>query len=725
MSTEWRTSVPIGFVIGIASIAYALAYAALIFSGSGLGEPELAYGIGAALISTAVAAVIVSALSAFPFGIGAPDSNAAAILAAIVANVAPFVVLDDTRVQVVNILAVLMFSSAILGLVLFVLGRVNAGRWIRYVPLPVIGGFLAAAGLLILRGAARVAAGAPIDFAHASDLFASQDGLKLLAAILFAVVLTAARMRIKGPLVLPATLALGTLATLVVLGLAHVPLGTARLEGWLFSAPSGPAMWFPWNPADLRLIEWDTLTADIPGIITLVIVSAVTLLLTSTGLELRTRMEIDLDRELRVQGMTSLITAACGGFASYLSLSRTAMNYELGVRDRLAGPIVAVVAMAFAFGGIALVGFIPKFVLCGLLFVTGGSLLYEWVVKSYAKLTLAEYSVVLIILAIIIGWGFIAGLVCGLIVGTIFFALSYAQVDVIKQEFTGRNFSSNLQRSPDDTHQLRQQGDRTRIIFLQGFIFFGMAHRLYRRVRTDTLEDDNGQAEFVIIDFGGVPGIDSSGATSFLKLLRAAKDRGSTLVFTRMKPPVLRSWRAAAGSEGREVHLFDDLDTALEWTESQLLRTAGHHAPPREIEAWLAERMHNADLAHAFVGYLRERTVGEGEILCRQGETADSMFLIGHGRIGIYLDDPDGRHIRLRSLGSFTFLGEMGLYQQSTRSASAIAEEESVMHVLTSDAFETILRNEPALAAAVDGLIVMTLSERISYGNALIAALSK
>ena len=547
MSTGWRTSVPIGFVIGIASIAYALAYAALIFSGSGLGEPELAYGIGAALISTAVAAVVVSALSAFPFAVGAPDSNAAAILAAIVANVAPFVVLDDTRVQVVNILAVLMFSSAILGVVLFVLGRVNAGRWIRYVPLPVIGGFLAAAGLLILRGTARVAAGAPIDFDHLDDLLHTQDGMKLVAAILFAIVLVAVRTRFKGPLVLPAMLGIGTVATLIALGISHVSLANARLEGWLFSTPAGTAMWFPWNPHDLQLIEWDTLVADVPGIITLVIVAAVTLLLTSTGLELRTRMEIDLDRELRVQGLTSLITAACGGFASYLSLSRTMMNYELGVRDRLAGPIVAAVALAFAFGGIGLVGFIPKFVLCGLLFVTGGTLMYEWVVKSFRTFTPAEYSVVLIILGIIVGWGFIAGLVCGLIVGTIFFALSYAQVDVIKQEFNGRNFSSNLQRSADETHVLHQQGDRTRILFLQGFIFFGMAHRLYRRVRSQTLEDPNGPADFVVVDFGGVPGIDSSGATSFLKLLRATKDHGATLVFTRMKPPVMRSWRAAAG----------------------------------------------------------------------------------------------------------------------------------------------------------------------------------
>ena len=89
--------------------------------------------------------------------------------------------------------------------------------------------------------------------------------------------------------------------------------------------------------------------------------------------------------------------------------------------------------------------------------------------------------------------------------------------------------------------------------------------------------------------------------------------------------------------------------------------------------------------------------VRTGDVIAREGDAATSMHFILEGRIGIVVDLGDGRTMRVRSLGRHTTIGEMGLITGRPRSATIVAEAESVLFELTAEAYARIKKDEPAL----------------------------
>jgi len=150
------TDIFAGTICSILSIAYCLSYAALIFTGP--LEHLLSYGVAVTFLSAAVGGSIVALRSSLPFSVAGPDSNISVVLAALVATVVQRVVADGGTDLLEPALIALSLATAITGLLLCVLGFTHAGRAIRFVPYPVIGGFLGATGWLMITGAIQVVA---------------------------------------------------------------------------------------------------------------------------------------------------------------------------------------------------------------------------------------------------------------------------------------------------------------------------------------------------------------------------------------------------------------------------------------------------------------------------------------------------------------------------------------------------------------------------------------
>ena len=102
-------------------------------------------------------------------------------------------------------------------------------------------------------------------------------------------------------------------------------------------------------------------------------VTAVSLLLNTTGIEFATGREADIERELEALGFANLISGAFGGYVSGLSLSRTTLAHTLGATGRLCGIVVAAIAAGVLMTDPAFLGYLPKYTLGGLLFFVGGS----------------------------------------------------------------------------------------------------------------------------------------------------------------------------------------------------------------------------------------------------------------------------------------------------------------------------------------------------------------
>ena len=153
------TNVFAGAICSVLSIAYCLSYAALIFTGP--ISHLLAYGVAATFLSAAVGGAIVAWGSSLPFAVAGPDSSISVVIAAMVATVVHRIVARGGVGLLEPTLIVMSLATALTGILLCVLGFARAGRAIRFVPYPVIGGFLGATGWLMMMGAVQIATDQP------------------------------------------------------------------------------------------------------------------------------------------------------------------------------------------------------------------------------------------------------------------------------------------------------------------------------------------------------------------------------------------------------------------------------------------------------------------------------------------------------------------------------------------------------------------------------------
>src|SRR5450631_896844 len=123
----------------------------------------------------------MSLRSSLPFAIGGPDGSTSAVTAALVAALGAHMAAGSAdRGLLTATLVALALSSALTGLLLCGLGLARAGRAIRFVPYPVIGGFLGASGCLMLLGAIQVLTGQRIQLSSIAHFLDIDSAEKLL-----------------------------------------------------------------------------------------------------------------------------------------------------------------------------------------------------------------------------------------------------------------------------------------------------------------------------------------------------------------------------------------------------------------------------------------------------------------------------------------------------------------------------------------------------------------
>ena len=135
-------------------------------------------------------------------------------------------------------------------------------------------------------------------------------------------------------------------------------------------------------------------------------VTAITMLLNTAGIELATRREANLSRELKTLGVANVVAAALGGYVSCISLSRTTLVHSAGGRGPICGLSVAVASVLMLRVDPSFIAYIPKFVLGGLLLYLGASLMYEWLVDAARRISLLEYGSLLAIALLNVQFGY-------------------------------------------------------------------------------------------------------------------------------------------------------------------------------------------------------------------------------------------------------------------------------------------------------------------------------
>jgi SulP family sulfate permease len=704
-----------GLTSGLVNVVYSVSFAALIFSGTlSVYFPQ---GVGIALIGAALTGIIVAWRSPFPFTIAGPEANSAIILALAARSVADSLPAPAREASLYpTVWAAMLLSTVATGLFLYLIGRCRLGQLARYVPYPVIGGFLAGTGCLITRSSFKVMTGIPLGIAEVPHLLREEVAGQWIAGVLIAALLFWVIGRYKHFLVLPTVLLGGiVLGNAARWGLQNTWPGL-NAERWFFQAFSPEGIWQAWNPATFGQIDWTTLALHSGSLLAMIVIVILSILLNSTGLELATGRNVDLNDELRANGIANLVNGACGGMVGYLSINRCLLNQQAGARSPAAGIIAGLLCGLVLFLGSSFLSHVPKPLMGGLLLYIGANLLLRWVIQSRAQLPRFDYLLVLFILTIIVTVGFIAGVASGIIIACLLFIVSYGKTSSIKYTLSGVTYHSNLFRSEPQQRLLQEKGDAIAILVLHGFVFFGTANDLLEVIRRRLADKSRPPLQFVVFDFRLVTGLDSSATLSFLKLAQLAGKLGFQLVFTDLSPLIENQLRQGGlgASPGEKIHSFIDLDRGVEWCEDQLVAAHEFTEPsPAPLAIQLQHLVKDDALAAALLPYLRPINLAKGQHLFLRDDPSDGLYFLESGRVSVVFDLSDGTVTRRRTYTEGTILGEMGFYSNLPRSASVVADEPSRLHFLSQEAFAQMEANDPPLVACFNKSVINLIAERL------------
>ncbi|MFO0761196.1 MAG: SulP family inorganic anion transporter [Byssovorax sp.] len=708
-----------GGISALLGIFFSITFAVLIFKQD--LSPSLPHGIGIILASSCVTGAFTALLSSFRPVVAGPQENSSVILTVMAAAIARSMPAGADPVP--TLVVAFGLTSLATALLFFILGTFRLGTIVRFIPSPVVGGFLAGTGWLLVQDSLGVITGLSGFSFHLDQLprlFEPGVPFTWLFGVAFGVLLTLMLRRQTHFLVLPGLLVGGIGLFFLLLVVLGIGVHGAMERGYLLGHLQPSALWPPVGVDDLRHhVDWTMIKSRLGDIIVCPVLGAIAVLLNATGLELATEQDIDLDHELRVGSAANAAAGLLGCIPGYLLLGESTLNYKVGARSRLPGIFASICCGLTVAVGTDTLAYFPKPVLGGLLFFLGFSFLLETVYDSWFRLPRLEYGLVVLIFFVVVKFGFLEGVGAGIIVSSVLFAVNYARIDVVKNSISGSLLRSKAGRSPADEALLRELGDQVHIVQLQGYVFFGTSSQLLQRIKDRLTDPSMMRARFIVLDFRFVDGIDSS--VSFSSTRRMVEAYGAVLVLTGMASGVRSQLEraggimAAGGAVPRaSIKIFEDLDHGLEWCEDQLLSRNADSRPSTEaIASELRAFEQHKNLVQRLLPYLERIDAPKGYQVYTKGERAGDLILIDSGQLAAWLDHDDGRSTRLRTMGAGSVVGESGLYLGQPRSATVRTTRPSVLYRLTTEKLDKMGAEAPELEAAFHQFVATILAERM------------
>ncbi|MFL5335707.1 MAG: cyclic nucleotide-binding domain-containing protein [Geminicoccaceae bacterium] len=711
-TTGIAVALGLGVVCGVLNAVYAISYASLAFPGPLVGALPAALSLG--LLSSAILGIVTTLLLRYPGSSAVISPEATLVLGGVGLQFATDVEPDGL---LPTMLATIALVSLATSATLFAVGRARLGYLMHYLPFPVVAGLIGGLGILLVIGGLDLAVPG---FASRALISRPEAWLELAATAAFGTILWLWHFCRPSPFNLPFMVLLGTAGLWAVTDLWEVP------AAWLL----GP---FPVSPITLPgatwglldQVDWAAIAMATPTLAMLVMFLSVIVLTDVASLEVALNEHIEPDQALQTLGLANAASGAIGGFTGVMSISGTIMAHRGGAPCRLVGVVAALVSFGFYLVGPGLFGWVPGFVVGGLIVFVGLEFVTEWIVQLWRRLSWPDRAILLAVVAGVSLAGFAEGFVIGLLLGFVFFVVGYSRLPAIRHETTGQYRFSHVERSEDDRQWLRAGGQGTMVLELSGFLFFGSAWRIYDRVRRRAMDPTLPPLGAVLLDFRRVAGVDSSGWHNFRRVAELGGQHGFEIVFSHLPQRLEQLLRleTVIGAHRPHVRLVDDLDRGLECIENLTLA----RRPPglAEAAATFDGGPFDPAITERLGTYVEPRTFAAGETLIRQGDASDDVYIVRRGSISILVDGPEGGRIRLRTAGPGTVIGEIAFILRQPRTAWAVADTEVRADRISRAAVARMAAEEPQLLLRLQGSMLRILASRVSDSTRLVVQLSR
>lgn len=475
----------------VAAVALPLALAFGVASGA---------SAAAGLVTAIIAGLVIGALAGAPFQISGPTGAMSAVLIVLV-----------TRYGLEGI----WIAGLLSGIFLLIIGLLRLGRFIAFIPAPVISGFTSGIALIIFIGqidnflgiktpAAETAAQKFLGY-FSGGFAPSLQSLVLGLVVIGAMVAWPSKWNARFPS-----------------SLLGIILATALNYALRWSAPmigAIPQSLILESRLSLSNIPWQNLPEFIAPTLTITALGAVESLLCGAVGSNMTGIRLQANQELVAQGVGNMLIPFFGGVPATAAIARSSVGIKSGGQTRLVSIIHALGLLLSMFLLTPFMERIPLAALAGVLMVTAVRM-NEWQAIKFIfgkrfktdmiafTITMLATIVLDLTQAILIG-SFLAGAV---------FLNKISSIDIEVQEV--------------DAEKLRQRGIETegkcqhvRVAFLTGPLFFaatGQFHEAFQNL---------GDTHALILSMRGVSLIDTAGLEAIHRLQERLHLRGGTLMF--------------------------------------------------------------------------------------------------------------------------------------------------------------------------------------------------
>lgn len=503
-----------GITAGIVALPLALAFGA---------QTEL--GAIAGLYGAIALGFFAALFGGTPVQISGPTAPMTVVSAVIIAESVQRA--GSLQAAVPLVLAIFFLS----GILQILMGVFRIGKYIRYIPYPVVSGFMSGIGVIIIIGQIFPLFGAMTPTGGSLAVLKSLDDLPgvidweavILSIVAIVLVYFSPRIVKAVPGTLIALLGVSLLGYLAFRGDVSLisdssggkmPSGLPALHLDLFGPLLIPSNW-------MLILEYAA---------TLAALGAIDTLLTSIVADNITKTRHNSNQELVGQGIGNIAAAFIGGLPGAGATMRTVINANSGGKTKLSGIIAALLLLAILLGLGPLVGQVPNAVLAGILLTVGIGIIDYKGIRNLRAIPRADALIMVAVLLLTVFVGLLEAVAIGMLLASILFMKAIS--DVVEHRTVSAPLASYSAEIPwsDEVGLLEKVGNKVYIKHLDGPLFFGFATRFQEMSKVMP------GVKVVVFRMKKVPYIDQSGMLAMEEAVLDLQRQGITVAMTGLQP---------------------------------------------------------------------------------------------------------------------------------------------------------------------------------------------
>lgn len=440
----------------------------------------------------------------------------------------------------------LVFAAVVFaGIMQIVMGLAKAGRFISYMPYPVISGFMTGIGAIIVCIELGPLFGLPVT----GSALAGLQGLvqlpklwNLQAAIIgigtLGLIFLLPKISKRLPASLIALISATWAASFFALDLPRIGAVPSLLP-----QPHLPVI----GLSDMHLVVQSGLTLAMLG--------AIDSLLTSVVLDKVRGRRHDSDQELIGQGTGNIVAGIFGGIPGAGATMRSMVNVKSGGTTALSGVIHGLILLSVLIFCGPVASLVPLSSLAAILLVVGIGIMDWRVLRRLHLIPKSDVFVTLVVLALTIFVDLIVAVLVGIALASVLFVKRLT--DMQSAAISDLDSMQNAPLASAEMPLLLRKNIYSYV--LNGPLFFGEAKNLTAAV------DDLAEAKYVILGFANVPLVDQTGAYALEDAIEKWEAKGIKVLFVGMDPTIRKTLEDTGAVHRIDMdNCFDEFEQAID-----------------------------------------------------------------------------------------------------------------------------------------------------------------